>query len=320
MKNIVAFLIIAGSLKLIAQSEIKFIESVPESFKKNYNNQIHEYNPLHVGDVWQYYFIDYTSPSYLTTRIIQDSVINGKKYFKKISFANDLYPRLTEFISWERNDSITGNSYMLDFGDINEDNDTLDELLLDSLELPNHTRYTSYKYSFSDHYFFSGPKTTLIYDSAWVLWWGDTVMSRKVEYLELFWGEIIADKFGTVVNWSESPERHLTGAIINGKKYGTIVEVKDNFTNMPTQINLYQNYPNPFNPETTISYSLQKANWVTLKIFDVLGNELAILEDDYKYAWHYSIKFTANNLPTGVYFYSLITGSKTITKPMVLIK
>jgi hypothetical protein len=80
------------------------------------------------------------------------------------------------------------------------------------------------------------------------------------------------------------------------------------------------NYPNPFNPTTVIGYQLPVAGYVTLKVFDLLGREVATLVNENKSAGYYKISFDASNLPSGVYFYNLLTGNSSITKKMLLIK
>jgi len=83
---------------------------------------------------------------------------------------------------------------------------------------------------------------------------------------------------------------------------------------------LEQNYPNPFNPTTTINYRIKTDGFVTLKIYDVLGNEVKTLVNEYKPQGSYSINFDAGNLASGVYFYQLRSGDFTATKKLLLIK
>lgn len=80
------------------------------------------------------------------------------------------------------------------------------------------------------------------------------------------------------------------------------------------------NYPNPFNPTTKISFSIPNSSHVTLKIYDILGREIAILADKIFSAGRYEFEFNASNLPSGTYIYRLRTEDKTITKKMLLIK
>ena len=81
-----------------------------------------------------------------------------------------------------------------------------------------------------------------------------------------------------------------------------------------------QNYPNPFNPTTKISYQLPVGSWQTLKVYDMLGNEVASLVDEYKPAGKFKIEFRASSLPSGVYFYRLSAGDHIETKKMILLK
>lgn len=89
---------------------------------------------------------------------------------------------------------------------------------------------------------------------------------------------------------------------------------------MVSEFLLEQNYPNPFNPSTKISWQSPVSSHQTLKIYDVLGNELATLVDEFKEAGRYEVEFNASNLSSGLYFYKLQSGTFTSTKKMVLIK
>lgn len=83
---------------------------------------------------------------------------------------------------------------------------------------------------------------------------------------------------------------------------------------------LYQNYPNPFNPATVINYQLPEDAFVKLTVYDILGNEVAELENSKQSAGNYSVKFEPENLSSGIYFYKLETGEFTDIKPMMLLK
>ncbi len=83
---------------------------------------------------------------------------------------------------------------------------------------------------------------------------------------------------------------------------------------------LKQNYPNPFNPTTTISYSIPSDEHVTLKVYNTLGEEVAELVNEVKIAGVYSTDFNAENLPSGIYFYTIAAGKYTNTKKLLLIK
>ncbi len=88
----------------------------------------------------------------------------------------------------------------------------------------------------------------------------------------------------------------------------------------PSEFSLSQNYPNPFNPSTVISYSLPENDFVTLKVYDVLGSEVASLVNEHKQAGKYSVEFNASELGSGVYFYTLKAGTYVQSKKMILAK
>ena len=83
---------------------------------------------------------------------------------------------------------------------------------------------------------------------------------------------------------------------------------------------MFSNYPNPFNPETNILYSIPKKSFVTLKVYDVLGSEVAELVNDYKEKGNYKARFDGSQLSSGIYFYKLTAGNNNSIKKMLLIK
>lgn len=83
---------------------------------------------------------------------------------------------------------------------------------------------------------------------------------------------------------------------------------------------LKQNFPNPFNPSTKISWKSAVSIWQTLKVYDVLGNEIAVLVDEFKPAGTYEIEFNAGYLPSGTYFYQLKSGDYLETRKMILLR
>ena len=89
---------------------------------------------------------------------------------------------------------------------------------------------------------------------------------------------------------------------------------------LPTEVTLSGNYPNPFNPETTIRYGLPQAGDVRLAVYNLLGQEVAILVDQSKPAGHHTVRFGAGNLPSGLYVYRLHAGNETIVRTMMLVK
>jgi hypothetical protein len=109
-----------------------------------------------------------------------------------------------------------------------------------------------------------------------------------------------------VTYWTDSMQVIVTG--IDGEE------------TLPIEYALLQNYPNPFNPNTTISWQSPVGSHQTIKVFDVLGNEVATLVDEYKLAGRYEVEFNAEKLASGIYFYKLQAGDYTAVKKMILIK
>ena len=83
---------------------------------------------------------------------------------------------------------------------------------------------------------------------------------------------------------------------------------------------LYQNYPNPFNPTTKINYSIPRRSLVTLKVYNILGNEVATLVNEEKAAGNYKVVFDGSYLSSGTFFYKIQSGSFTDTKKFILLK
>ena len=143
--------------------------------------------------------------------------------------------------------------------------------------------------------------------------------------------DMISDDYGASIAWAGT---------FNGEEdvyYGRIsqmpVAINDEKNNnkIPKTFSLYQNYPNPFNPSTNIQYAISSRQFVTLKVYDIIGNELATLVSEEKPAGTYEVNFNTSSLPSrqagikhipssGIYFYTLTAGSFVETKKMILMK
>ena len=91
-------------------------------------------------------------------------------------------------------------------------------------------------------------------------------------------------------------------------------------TSNPSKFTLDQNYPNPFNPNTIINYALPENVNVELRVYDILGSEIATLVNEEKPAGNYEVEFDGSKLSSGIYFYRLQAGSFVETKKMVLLR
>jgi len=137
-----------------------------------------------------------------------------------------------------------------------------------------------------------------------------------------FFYRIQAKDKGIIPHYSYKPDTGYYKVVL-----GNLTNVEDKRPNFQlTEFALSQNYPNPFNPETNISYQLPVSSKVSLKVYDVLGNEVATLVNEEKPAGKYQVNFntqhTTNNqqLSSGVYFYRLQAGNFVQTKKFILMK
>jgi len=113
----------------------------------------------------------------------------------------------------------------------------------------------------------------------------------------------------------------------NGKPIGDLnwfpelyTGVSENSNAVPSVFSLSQNYPNPFNPTTTIKYSITKSGLVTLKVFNLLGQEVATLVDKAQNAGEHVVDFDASELASGIYIYRIQVGNSSLSKKMILLR
>lgn len=136
--------------------------------------------------------------------------------------------------------------------------------------------------------------------------------SKKLGVTKYFSGGIIE------INYN------LYGCKISGQVFGNLIADIDQQQIISHIFSLDQNYPNPFNPSTKISWQSPVSGWQTLKVYDVLGNEVAILVDEYRSAGSYEIEFNPESSikhpASGIYFYQLQAGDYLETKKMILLK
>ena len=135
----------------------------------------------------------------------------------------------------------------------------------------------------------------------------------------LFYGSLVIDD-STI-----TASTILSDLYISKINFNNISDINSDFSNvLLSDYTLYQNFPNPFNPTTKISWRSAVGNWHTLKVYDVLGNQIATLFDEYKPAGFHEVEFNpaliSKNLATGIYFYQLSAGKFVETKKMLYLK
>jgi len=248
----------------------------------------------HGGNSWDYYY---------SWKIIGDTIINNHNFS---TYNNPIYP------IYERSDSISIIRHWYCYPVY------VTEVYSDFTMLTGDTLYTT--------------TGTIVMLSR-----GDSVFFGELQpYIKIkvtgcsydFWTNhtlLISKKFGLIHHDAHGIDLWfkiwLKGAFIDGDLYGdtTVVSIND-FEKIPLQFVLEQNYPNPFNSNTKIKYKLPEMAFVTLKVYDVLGNEITTLVNEEKPVGRYEVKFNGDGLTSGIYFYQLLAGNFVETKKMVLIK
>jgi len=113
-------------------------------------------------------------------------------------------------------------------------------------------------------------------------------------------------------------EEHV---VVNVIPYSKLTSVKSpSESSIPGEYKLFQNYPNPFNPSTDINYQIPKQSHVVLKVYDILGNQVAVLVNKDEPAGKYSVNFNASKLSSGIYFYRMNAGNFILTKKLMVLK
>ena len=133
---------------------------------------------------------------------------------------------------------------------------------------------------------------------------------------------ITPDSLTTSISVNDASSIHVALGRVTGTKENSLGGASDvkKTDGIPVAYELSQNYPNPFNPSTTISFSIPKASFVTLKVYDVIGKEVANIISERKDAGNYTAQFDAARLSSGVYLYRLTADNLVINKKMMLIK
>lgn len=153
-----------------------------------------------------------------------------------------------------------------------------------------------------------------------IVWPNGSVYGRFQRYrysLSQFSGQTIAIGFRYYMNLQDA-----NGLLVqlDDIYVGGSVGIENISSDIPKSYKLSQNYPNPFNPVTNIAFDIPKSSYAVLRVFDMLGREVAMLINEKLDAGSYRVNFDASNLSSGTYFYSLTTSNFSQTKKLTVIK
>ena len=251
--------------------------------------------PLRIGQIWYYQILSYPEDNNNYTESVSKKIVNiVNKDFKEISTT---YHYKNGKISTTEYWAFTnGKFYISDLPNFNNAILCFDLSLKLDIDLLNSNlnwgKYNFQNKDFDDQY--------LAID------YPDTPFAQKVY--------TVANTLGLVSIYTRLNSLNTI--------YEKLVDmVMDSSTQrVPANYLLTQNYPNPFNSTTKIEYSIPTASFVTIKVYDILGREIATLVYEEKPAGNYEVKFNGSDLSSGIYFYNLRTGDYSSVKKMILMK
>jgi hypothetical protein len=257
--------------------------------------------PHHEGDIFEY--IRPSTSEYFQNIIIKDSLGEDGKYY--ISMDSPLFNQwYVDTASYE----VYGGNFL-----------TLLEFKLDA---DSGDTWTVRRDSFLT-------ERAEVIDVFPTILFGEDIIVKIIEYTDsasgLYFGSYwLASKFGIIREYGDPPWEPvyiMHGAKINNINHGTVTSI-DNYANeaYPYIFTLNQNYPNPFNPTTSINWYLNVADNVRLVVYDILGNEILTLVDEFKPAGFNEVSFDGSGLTSGVYYYRLTNGIQSLTNKMVVLK
>jgi hypothetical protein len=313
---------------------ILFFTILSQNISFSQDTSIVKFLPLKTGNIWVYhcYAFNINPPCYCSRyyriKIVGTNVINGKTYFQsqlssisQSCSSNNCGEGLLPFDSLFRVDTLSGKilRYAAGSGCLNTPN----EILLDSLKA--HLYDTIWIYCQPPLQW----NTYVCSDTSIINIFGLSIQSRGYSMIgfEGGWsrkyvkGIGLSNSSGSAL-WCNS-QTSLLGCVIDGIVYGDtsfIVGINQISDKLPDIYSIYQNYPNPFNPATKIKFQIAKLGGVQLKIYDILGREVATLVNEKLQPGTYEVEFDGSNYPSGVYFYKLETENFSQTKKLVLLK
>ena len=313
-------------LLLLFQIGIHSQISNPSHYNLNPTNKIlidtSDFFPLQVGNLWQFRATISSGPEYINLEVIGDTLLNNGLTYKYLR-ETDTYGSFA-FNYYFRKDT---GSVFLYFGDsiacINREYKYFDFLLEDStiwnvcrdLGPCGNARgigYTYYDYTY--YTFLQKPLETKLFadvlvdstDTVWVpcenrIYW----LSKALGITRIFYFNV--------------GDFQLLGAIIDGQQFGTLVSIENEFNAIPSSFQL-KVYPNPFNSTVNFNFTLPLSGTVALSLYNILGEKVATIINEYRNFGSYNIEYNSSNIPSGIYLAELRQGKNSSIQKLILLK
>lgn len=267
--------------------------------------------PSQVGNVWSYYYP--VTNSYSSIVLTRDSLLEDNSRlllydspYLQYKIDTNYYVHwllVTKFWDLYKLDADSGEVWMVEKG---RDSLAPNFMAMVTNQYEAYLPYLNIYTLVKEITYYDVPAgDSTITENAW---------SRRIDLLGLDVGLL------QVYNIEHGPEETLIGCVINGDTLGAIISIRDDLKLPDMSYQLSQNYPNPFNPATKIDYYLPSSGNIRLTIYNMLGEEISVLEEGYKAQGYHTANFNGNNLPSGIYIYRLNTGTINLTRKMILLK
>ncbi|MGE5806314.1 MAG: T9SS type A sorting domain-containing protein [Ignavibacteria bacterium] len=264
---------------------------------------------LEIGNKWVYFIFDnHSSNYYLIQEVIKDTNIDQQSYavIKSISDSSINF-------EYQRADSLKIYRY-IPSGFPPEEYPAREDTLVDfSLDVGDSINGYVVRNIYTDNFYGLHISGFYLYLNKKGLFQDEIYYARGIGIIS----DIYLERATITLITSE-----LKAVLIEGVIWGAshLVNVEKEEHLSPSEFIIDQNYPNPFNPVTTIKYSIPNRSKVTIKVFDLLGREIATLVDEEKSAGNYKVEFNGVGLPSGIYFYRMETEKFSETKKLILLK
>ena len=285
-----------------------------------------DFFPMQIGNYWEYAANTINGPEYMSTTVIGDTLMpNGNTYyiFAEKRFYNPNYYSYIWYLRKDTNkiyyyfgDSIACTTREYKYLDFEIKDSSLWSICRDlGTAVGNSRGIVKTYYDYNYYSYFQRPLETKQFEDIYVdsadTTWTPGEGSKPIS---------VSKSIGIVRQFIFlDGDYWLQGAIINGVRFGTITDIKEEKLTIPITFKI-EAYPNPFNSTATLKISLPSSGIIELSIYNMLGQKITTILAEYKSSGHYNIKYNADNLSSGTYFVVLKQNGYITTNKIILLK